>query len=82
MDSERGLSERLAGRIRRAGLGDVSAALLEAAGPLTFVAAQLAFIAEPLFGGRRGAIGELGRLFEDPSRLSELLVRLRQEDAE
>jgi len=51
--------------------------LLEAAGPLSLVAAQLGFLVEPLVG--RPEVGELSKLLEDPDGVADLVRRLRAE---
>lgn len=75
-------SRRIAARLHDMGLGAIAAAVLDAAGPLTLVAAQLAWVAEPLFAGSRAPLGNLARLFEDPDQVSDLVRQLRREEAQ
>ncbi|MEW6566872.1 MAG: hypothetical protein AB1449_01660 [Chloroflexota bacterium] len=82
MNQEDGFSRRLAARLEHMGLRETAAALLDAAGPLTLVAAQLAFLAEPLFRGSSAAVRDLARLLEDPDQVSDLVRRLRREEGE
>ena len=52
--------------LHRAGLDTVAADVLEAAGPLAFLGAQLSYIAEPFVG--QGA-ADFGRQLERPEQL-------------
>jgi hypothetical protein len=56
----------------------LAAAFLEAAGPLTLVAAQLGYLVEPLLGLRE--VGEISRFLEDDDDVSDLIRRLRAEE--
>ncbi len=78
MDDRSPFSNRVSDRLRRAGLGPLAATLLEAAGPLSIVAAQLGYFVEPLIG--RPEVGELSRLLEHDDQLSDLVRRLRTEE--
>ena len=51
------------------------AVLLEAAGPLSVIGAQVAYLAEPLFGGVE--LRALGRVLEDPEKTRRLIDGLR-----
>ncbi len=70
-------STRIARDLKIRGLAEVSAQLLELAGPLTWVSAQLAYICAPWFGGRQGWLQDLARVLEDPERCRQLRERLR-----
>jgi hypothetical protein len=77
---DRGLfAQRVSERLRRAGLGPLAAALLEAVGPMSLVGAQLGYLVEPLVG--RPEVGEFSRLLEDRGSVDDLVRRLRGEDA-
>lgn len=65
---------RWGARLRALRLDGLAVALLDAAGPLRILGAQMLYIAQPalgLFGGRDTA-GELARLLEDPDSLAYL----------
>ena len=80
MNNEGVVSERVARWLQRVGLNQPAAFLLEAIGPLAFLGAQAAFLVEPMFGVSNNPIGDLARLLEDPTQVSELVERLRTED--
>jgi hypothetical protein len=69
------MTQDLARKLRATGMGGILAVLLEAAGPLTVIGAQAAYLADPLFGGLD--LVELGRVLEDPQQVSELVDELR-----
>jgi hypothetical protein len=71
------MTQDLARKLRATGMGGILAVLLEAAGPLTMIGAQAAYLADPLFDGL--GLGELGRVLEDPQRVSELVGELRSQ---
>jgi hypothetical protein len=79
MIGDQDLNERVAARLSRAGIGSAAAFLLEAAGPLTVLAAQVGYVVEPLFGSSGGTLSSLARMLEDPGEVRDLIVRLREE---
>jgi hypothetical protein len=79
MVEDRDLNERVAARLSRAGIGSAAAFLLEAAGPLTVLAAQVGYLVEPLLGTSGGTLNILARMLEDPGKVRDLVVRLREE---
>ncbi len=81
MDQDDAIARRLAARLERLGLGPIAGFVLDALGPLTVVAAQLALVAEPLLRGWGPELGEWGRLLEDPDRVADLARHLRREEA-
>ncbi len=74
------VSRRLAARLESLGLGEVAGVLLDAVGPLTAVAAQLALVAEPLVRGWGTELGDWVRLLQNPDQVSDLARRLRREE--
>jgi hypothetical protein len=74
------LTEDLARKLRRTGMGGVAAVLLEAAGPLALIGAQAAYIVEPLFGGEE--LHSIGRVLEDPKKVRLLIDQLRADLAD
>lgn len=80
MNNEEAVSERVARWLQRVGLNQPAAFILEAIGPLAFLGAQAAFLVEPLIGASDNPVGDLARLLEDPTQVSELVERLRTEE--
>jgi hypothetical protein len=79
MSSKGVVSERFAHRLQSAGMDKLAAFLLDAAGPLTLFSAQFLFLIEPLLQGFNTPVGDLARLLEDPTQVSALVERLREE---
>ncbi|MCK4693812.1 MAG: hypothetical protein KAT23_09270, partial [Anaerolineales bacterium] len=71
MNNEEAVSERVARWLQRVGLNQPVAFILEAIGPLAFLGAQAAFLMEPLIGASDNPVGDLARLLEDPTQVSE-----------
>ena len=69
------MTQDLARKLRATGMGGMLAVLLEAAGPLSVIGAQVAYLAEPLFGGVE--LRALGRVLEDPEKTRRLIDGLR-----
>jgi predicted membrane protein len=78
MNPERAGVERVAGWLRRVGLDSLAAFLFEAAGPLTILGAQAAYLVEPFMGEAGAPIQDLAQILEDPDQVTELVERLRQ----
>jgi hypothetical protein len=76
MDAGGEATSRLVARLRRAGLDALAADLLEAAGPLASLGAQLSYLVDPFVNG---GLEAYGRLLEDPDEIQALVRRLRQE---
>lgn len=72
-----------ADRLHQWGLGEVAAALLEAAMPLNLVAAQIVYIGQPMLRGIIPAdnIDALANLLEDPEETSTFVANLREKDS-
>jgi hypothetical protein len=68
--------------LRQVGLNGIAASILEAAGPLAYLGAQVTYIVEPLIGKRGGQISELARTLEDPHEVLRLIESLRSEEGE
>jgi hypothetical protein len=79
MNADRSFDDRLAARLRSLGLGDAASALLEACAPLTWIGAQLGYLAEPLFGARSHRGSELMDLLESPHRIAAFIDSLHRE---
>ncbi len=65
--------------IKRGGFGSIFAAVLEAGGPLRVLGAQAAFLFDPLFSGRSGALTKFGEILEDPEAFEDLIEVLKDE---
>jgi hypothetical protein len=72
--------DRLARTLRRLGLGDFVATLLEAIGPLSILGAQAAYLGEPLLGGRRSALSDFARILESDELRSTWIRQMRKGD--
>jgi hypothetical protein len=79
MSSKGVVSERFAHRLQSVGMDKLAAFLLDAAGPLTLFSAQILFLIEPLLQTFNTPVGDLARLLEDPTQVSALVERLREE---
>ncbi|TAK10655.1 MAG: hypothetical protein EPO32_14470 [Anaerolineae bacterium] len=66
-------------KISALNLSDVAAALLEAAGPLHLLGAQLVYLGEPLLGGLvpQDRLRALAHLLEDPQAAQDFARGLR-----
>lgn len=82
VDRKRLMTKQFVRWLRQAGLNGLTAALLEAAGPLTYLGAQLTYIVEPLIGTRDGQFSELARTLEDPDEVLRLIEALRSEEGD
>lgn len=61
----------------RSGLRELSASLLEAAGPLSLLGAQAIYLVEPFFPSRRGRLRAFARILEDPERVRQWIESVR-----
>lgn len=76
MGENHSLIQRLVASMRRQGLSDFAALLVEAGQPLAPLGAQLSYLVEPLLGGPNGPLREVGQLLEDPKQLEQLVQQL------
>jgi len=69
-----------AAALSRWGLQDAAASLLEAAGPVNLLAAQVLYLGQPLLGisHRQGGLGALVQLLEEPAQMREFIHLLRE----
>lgn len=59
------------------GLRELSAGLLEAAGPLSLLGAQAIYLVEPFFPSRRHRLRAFARILEDPDRVRKWIDTVR-----
>jgi hypothetical protein len=73
-----------ADRLQQWRLDQVTAALLEAGGPLKLIGAQLVFISQPLFSGLLsiGRLDLLAEILEQPEQTDTFIRFLREETQE
>ena len=73
----------LANRLRLWGLNGLASSLLESAGPLAFLGAQMLYVAGPVFSpfNLEDDVTALARLLEDPQAVQALAERLGEEPA-
>jgi hypothetical protein len=78
--AERSFWESWAGTIQRWGLRESAAALLEAAGPLSLIAAQLMYFSQPLVrsSARADQWNALANLLEEPEERRSFAAYLRE----
>jgi hypothetical protein len=81
MELDREVWKTWAQALQRQGAGDWAAGLLEAAGPLTGLGAQLVYIGRPLAGGLipDRHMEALARLLEEPALARSFAAYLREE---
>lgn len=71
-------SDQIARWLNNQGLQGIVAFLLEVGRPFYVLAAQAAYIAEPIFGGQRGLFHDLARILEDPEQVDKLMDELNK----
>lgn len=81
MNFDHQIWDRWAQLLYRWGLRDFAASLLEAAGPLTILGAQMVYILQPILGrwSQTNALPELAALLEQPEQVREFIHYLREE---
>lgn len=74
--------QRWAGLLQGWGIHQVAAALLEAAGPLNVVGAQLVYISQPVLNGLldEGSLSSLANMLEEPDQTKTFIQILREDD--
>jgi hypothetical protein len=82
VDRKRLMTKKFVRWLRQMGLNGLAASLLEAAGPLASVGAQVTYMIEPLIGTRDSQISELARTLEDPEGVLQLIEALRSEEGD
>ena len=84
MNSDQQIWQAWADKLHRWGLGDWVASLLEAAGPLTIIGAQLIYISQPLLNATmpdKHTETLLG-ILEEPERTKTFTEFLREENSQ
>jgi hypothetical protein len=73
--------EKVADLVRRLGLQSATLVVLEAGRPLTFLAAQLMWLVQPVLSAfvPRGELGNVATLLEDQESVDALIEMLAQE---
>lgn len=79
MNAQQAQQDRVVDWLLQMGLADFAATSLEAAGPLTVVGAQLAYLVEPLFSDRNNTVRAIAVTLEDDRQLKAFIARLREE---
>jgi hypothetical protein len=82
MVDRRGASARLIAHFGGTGLGNILAAILDAASPLAPIGAQAIYTLEPFLRGEGSDWTDLGRALEDPDSLEDLIKALRGVEGE
>jgi hypothetical protein len=81
MNFDHQIWDRWADTLYRWGLRDFAATMLEAAGPLTILGAQVVYILQPILGrwSQTGTLPQLAALLEQPDQVREFIHYLREE---
>ncbi len=79
MEDDRQYPDKMIEWLKKTGLAEITAVVLEAAGPLTILGAQAVLMLEPLVSYPGGAVRDLARTLEDPVRVGDLVQRLRDQ---
>jgi hypothetical protein len=82
MVDRQGALTRLIAQLAGTGLGNILAAILDAAGPLAPIGAQAIYVLDPLLSGKSSDWKALGQALEDPESLEELITALRGVEGE
>lgn len=67
-----------AAALRRWGVDGAAAVLVESAGPLNVLLAQLLYLGQPLVSGAK--VAAVARLLDDPQQAAQFAAYLREED--
>jgi hypothetical protein len=79
MNSKQPIEDVIDRRLRSIGLSRISASLLEALAPLAPLAAQFAYVLEPMFAqGQQGWLANLASWLEHPANPEAMAQRLRE----
>jgi len=79
MNSKQPIDDAIDRRLRSIGLSGISASLLDAFAPLAPVAAQLAYVIEPMFSqDQPGWLANLAGWLESPENPHAMAERLRE----
>jgi hypothetical protein len=81
MESDQHLWQVWTDRFHRWGIAEWSAEILESAGPLTILAAQIVYLSQPILSWfvPENHLHSAARILEQPDQLSEFIKMLRQE---
>ena len=82
MVDRQGALTRLIAHLGGTGLGNILAAILDAAGPIAPIGAQAIYALDPLLSAEGSDWNELGQALEDPESLEELIKALRGVEGE
>jgi hypothetical protein len=79
MNPEQPIEDAIDRRLRSMGLSSLGASLLEGLAPLAPLAAQLAYLLEPMFsGGQQSWLTDLAGWLERPGSAGSLADRIRE----
>jgi hypothetical protein len=73
-------ADRIADFLRRKGLQDIAAFVLDMAGPFRYLGAQAMYVLEPFIDGGANIAHDLAIVLEDRKKVEALLVKLREVD--
>jgi hypothetical protein len=80
---DRAVMQSWAARLQQWRVHQVAATMLEAAGPLKIIGAQLVFIGQPLFSGLLSGkqLETLAGMLEEPDKTRQFIQFLREDEA-
>lgn len=73
-------ADRIADYLRRKGLQDIAAFVLDMSGPFSYLGAQAMYMLEPFIDGGANFAHDLAVVLEDRKNVEALLVKLREVD--
>ena len=82
MGSEGAISQRMAHKLQHLGLDVFAILLLEGFRPLTILAEQLSYMANPFFNSTELPLNEIGQALGDPEQVEDLLNRLKEPETD
>ena len=71
-------SDRIATWLKRYGLHEFAAVVIEAAGPFRYLGAQVMYVLQPLLGNGMNFAQDLALILEDGNKVEALLFKLRE----
>jgi hypothetical protein len=71
-------SNRVANWLKRHGVQDIAALVIDVAGPFRFLGAQAMYVLQPLLGAGVNFAQDMAVILEDPEKVDALLMELRE----
>jgi hypothetical protein len=71
-------TDRIANWMKRYGLQDIAALVIDVAGPFRYLGAQVMYVFQPFFGAGVNFARDLAVILEDGNKVESLLFKLRE----